>query len=194
MRPIIKFIFERKPFFIILLLFCFFILLGRLFEIQNYVNAESIKQILALNWYISLPLFIALCCLANLTNSPTTVILTAVVYVVGRSAAVPFIFVGSVTSCVFTFLTISFFTKNAAPEIKNSFAKKWLARLKTQPILAIFILRFLLQFSPILNYTLALSQVSFKDYFIGTFCGMILPSFFLSYVYEFLVKAGSFVF
>ncbi|MBY0451384.1 MAG: VTT domain-containing protein [Bdellovibrionaceae bacterium] len=193
MQRLFDFVLEKKRFFIVVGLLIVFMLAGHFLGIRQLIKPDFIKQILVLNWYISLPLFILLCCLANLTNTPTTIIMTVVVYVTGRNAAIPLIFIGSVASCVFTFFTISLITQNSQPEIKNLRMKKWLNKLEEQPILAIFILRSLFQFAPLLNYALAMSKVKFKDYFIGTFLGLIIPSVLLSFFYEFLVKAGDFL-
>ncbi len=193
MERVLSFVSEKKRFFLVLALLGLFMIAGYFFGIRRFINADLIKQVLLLNWYVSLPLFILLCCFANLTNSPTTVIMTILVYVTGRTPAIPLIFFGSVISCVFTFFTVSLVTKNSVTQIKNLRMKKWLDKLEAQPILAVFILRSLFQFSPILNYALALSKMKFKDYLVGTFLGMIIPSILLSFFYEFLVKAGDFL-
>ena len=107
MKRFLTFISEKKRFLLVLALLGLFMIIGHFFGIRRLINADLIKQILLFNWYISLPLFILLCCFANLTNSPTTIIMTLLVYVTGRTAAIPLIFLGSVTACVFTFFTVS---------------------------------------------------------------------------------------
>lgn len=166
------------------------LLILRSLELNRYIDIVFIREILTLHWYLSVPTLILLCSVANITNTPATIILTSVVMVLGKWDAVPLIYMASTCACLATFIFASTIAGDTLPEIKNQRIQKGLAQLETHPIRAILILRTLFQFMPLMNYALGMSKVRFRDYFIGTVVGMLLPSVALAYFYEWLLKMG----
>jgi uncharacterized membrane protein YdjX (TVP38/TMEM64 family) len=59
--------------------------------------------------------------------------------------------------------------------LESPFAQKILAKLDSNPIKTIILLRTFFQTAPALNYTLALSGINFQKYALGTLLGLPLP-------------------
>ena len=65
-------------------------------------------------------------------------------------------------------------------EINKPFLKKWIDRLEEQPLRSMIVIRMFLWAIPPVNYTLAMSGVTFRDYMIAAIIGMTPPFVFIS--------------
>ena len=63
----------------------------------------------------------------------------------------------------------------ALSEIKNKRIEKVLSRVETNPITTICWLRVFMLLSPVINYTLALTNIKTRQFFIGNAIAMIFP-------------------
>lgn len=182
--------FRNKRFLLTICAVVIGLLILRSLNLQRYVDVKFIREILTLHWYLSVPTLVLLCSIANITNTPATFILTSVVLVLGKWEAVPLIYLASTCACLATFAFASSFAGDTLPEVKSERMKKWIGQLENRPITALIVLRTFFQFMPLMNYALAMSKLRFRDYFIGTLVGMLLPSIALAYFYEWLLKVG----
>jgi uncharacterized membrane protein YdjX (TVP38/TMEM64 family) len=78
-------------------------------------------------------------------------------------------------SCAVTFLSVRLVGGNAVQQMRGKFAQKLLAQLHAHPIRNVIVLRTLFQTLAALNYTLALSGITFRQYMIATLLGLPLP-------------------
>jgi len=73
-----------------------------------------------------------------------------------------------------------------------SFNNKWADRifshLDERPILSVTLRRLLFQTLPVLNYALALANIRFRHYLVGTFLGLPIPIFLYCYFFEIIFK------
>ena len=97
---------------------------------------------------------------------------------------------GSVASIVAATISVgvSFFivrTIGGQPltQVTQPFAKKWLDRLEEQPVRSMIVIRLLLWAIPPVNYTLAMSGVSFRDYMLAAVIGMTPPFVLISVLF-----------
>jgi len=67
--------------------------------------------------------------------------------------------------------------------------KRALARVDRSPIRAIAIMRTFVSVSPPLNYALAMSNVRFRDYFLGSAAGLVIPVAFVVFLSEAVFRA-----
>jgi uncharacterized membrane protein YdjX (TVP38/TMEM64 family) len=74
-----------------------------------------------------------------------------------------------------TFGIIHLIGGDALRKLDNKIAIRLLAQLDAHPLKSIILLRMLFQTVPTLNYALALSGVSFRNYLLGTLLGLPLP-------------------
>jgi uncharacterized membrane protein YdjX (TVP38/TMEM64 family) len=68
-------------------------------------------------------------------------------------------------------------------EIQAPFVKKWLDRLEEQPLRSMIVIRLFLWAVPPVNYTLAMSGVTFRDYMIAAMIGMTPPFILISVLF-----------
>lgn len=162
-----------------LLLVALFLLgLYALFEalgIRAQFSLEALRQLILMHQVIGLLLFILLFALGNLIQIPGWIFLAAAVLALGRFYGGLATYLAGCFSCVFTFITIRYLGGNALRELDNRLAQRLLAGLDRHPLASIVTLRLLFQTVPALNYTLALSGVSFRHYLLGTLLGLPLP-------------------
>jgi uncharacterized membrane protein YdjX (TVP38/TMEM64 family) len=125
---------------------------------------------------------------------PWGVLLFAVVFVVGELLQVPgllFVAVGvisygrlmggglsfgvAVLSVCFSFAIVRGVGGKALGELETPWIKKVMSKLDERPVTTIALLRVVLIMSPQLNYALALTNVRFRDYLVGSVLGLIPP-------------------
>lgn len=68
-------------------------------------------------------------------------------------------------------------------EITQPFLKKWLDRLEEEPLRSMIVIRLFLWAVPPVNYTLAMSGVSFRDYMLAALIGMTPPFIVISVLF-----------
>ncbi len=68
-------------------------------------------------------------------------------------------------------------------EIKRPFLKKWFDRLEQQPLRSMIVIRLFLWAIPPVNYTLAMSGVTFRDYMVAAMIGMTPPFILISVLF-----------
>jgi uncharacterized membrane protein YdjX (TVP38/TMEM64 family) len=74
----------------------------------------------------------------------------------------------------------------ALTAIERPLIKRILARLDRRPILVVAILRVIFFSAPWLNYSLALTQLRFRDHLIGTAIGITIPVILSSVLFDWL--------
>jgi uncharacterized membrane protein YdjX (TVP38/TMEM64 family) len=163
--------------------------LFRLSGLQEHFSLAFVQQQFLHNKLSGMLIFIALFSLGNLVQIPGWIFLAAAVLALGRVWGGVATYLAAVVSCALTFWLIRLFGGDALRQLKSRWARRLLARLDARPISSIVLLRMLLQTVPALNYTLALSGVSFRSYLIGTALGLPLPIALYCIFFDYLVKA-----
>ena len=177
----------NKKLIILILSICTVIFLAKQFGLTNFATTQKLTLLLEGNLALSSLIFIALFCIANLLYIPGWIIISAPILVLPTHIAYPLILLAAIVACCSSFFLISFFGKGLLNELKNKYANKALKQLEARPIRTIFILRMLMQTNPALNYTLSMSRVKFKDYFLGTVLGLPIPVALYCLFYDFIV-------
>ena len=78
-------------------------------------------------------------------------------------------------SCAISFLVVRRIGGQALAEVQWSLIQRIMSRLDEHPIATVALLRLCFFLAPVINYILALSSVSFKDFIVGTIVGLVLP-------------------
>lgn len=163
--------------------------LFRLTGLQEHFSLAYVQQQFLHNKLSGMLIFIALFALGNLVQIPGWLFLAAAVLALGRVWGGVATYLAAVVSCAVTFWVIRLFGGDALRQLKGRWARRLLARLDARPVSSIVLLRMLLQTVPALNYTLALSGVSFRSYLIGTALGLPLPIALYCIFFAYLSKA-----
>ena len=72
--------------------------------------------------------------------------------------------------------------------LERPLLKRILNRLDERPIRTVFILRILLFLAPPLNYALAMTNVRFRDYLVGSALGLVLPLLIITLLFDWVLS------
>lgn len=104
---------------------------------------------------------------------PGMIFVAAGILVYGRLPGFFASFTASMVSISFCFLAVRLIGGRSLKKIEWPVVQKLLAGLNAHPIRTVALLRIFLWLAPPLNYTLALTDISFRDYAIGSFIGLL---------------------
>ena len=82
---------------------------------------------------------------------------------------------GALVSITVSFFVIRGIGGQSLAEIERPFIRRMLSRLDARPIRTVALLRCFLWVAPALNYALAMSRLRFREYFLGSALGLLLP-------------------
>ncbi|WP_457421260.1 TVP38/TMEM64 family protein [Roseateles sp. P5_E7] len=143
--------------------------------LRGQLSAQALREGFAQHRVWGFALFAALFALANLMHIPGGFFLAAAVLALGPLWGALATYVAACIGCTLTFVVVRSLGADALRGLDNRIARRLLARLDAHPARSVLLLRLLFQSMPALNYTLALSGVSLRDYVIGTLLGLPLP-------------------
>jgi uncharacterized membrane protein YdjX (TVP38/TMEM64 family) len=156
----------------------FLVLLLAIFELsglRSHFSLSFLRQTLAANPLSGLIVFILVFALGNLVQIPGWIFLAAAVLALGRTWGGLATYIAALLSCSATFFAIRLVGGDALRNLNGKLATRLLSQLDAHPVRNIVLLRMLFQTVPVLNYTLAMSGVRFRDYLVGTLLGLPLP-------------------
>jgi len=113
--------------------------------------------------------------LGELVHVPACVVYGACIMIYGKAVGFLVGWFAAITSVTFSFFVVRAVGGKSFSQIKSKRIRAVLAQLDKRPFTVVLMLRMVLFAAPLLNYALALSGVSFKDYFLGSAIGIIPP-------------------
>lgn len=169
----------------------FLVLLVVIFElsgIRGQFSLEFIQQTIQKHKFWGLVVFALLFSLGNLIQIPGWLFLAAAVLSLGKTTGGMVTYFAASVSCVITFLAVRYVGQDALLQLNHRLALRIMHKLHAQPIRSVALLRTLFQTMPAVNYTLALSGVSFRHYLTGTLLGLPLPILLYCLFFDSLAK------
>jgi uncharacterized membrane protein YdjX (TVP38/TMEM64 family) len=113
--------------------------------------------------------------LSELLHLPAMVFVVAGVLCWGRLKGWLLALAMAPLSCSLSFLVVRKIGGQVLAESQWGFMQKLIAKLDEYPVRTVVTLRFCFFLAPAINYVLALSSISFRDFFIGTAAGLAGP-------------------
>jgi uncharacterized membrane protein YdjX (TVP38/TMEM64 family) len=113
----------------------------------------------------------------NLLYVPGWVFLVGAVFALGKEWGGVATFIAGLCSSTLSFYVIRRLGGTALRSLNHRWADKIFAHLDERPIVSVTLLRLLFQTLPALTYALALADIRFRHYFLGTFLGLPVPIF-----------------
>lgn len=166
---------KNKRFLIIIVSLIFVFFIARYSGLYNFFNIQELQLLLKTHWLISSIIFILLFIASSFIQIPGWILLVTAVLSFGKIQGGILTYIAAIISCTVVFLSISYIGKGSIKKLKFKWTDRVLAQLERNPIRSVIILRFVFQTAPPLNYTLALSDLKFKNYLIGTAIGLPIP-------------------
>jgi len=114
-------------------------------------------------------------CLAELCHLPATVFIITGVLRWGHFIGFALALVIAPLSCALSFIVVRRIGGQALANVQWRFVQRMMTRLERKPVVTVVILRTFLFLSPSLNYALALSNLSFRNFIVGSTIGLVFP-------------------
>jgi uncharacterized membrane protein YdjX (TVP38/TMEM64 family) len=156
--------------------------------IRSALSPQSIKEIFFLNPLLSILIFCAIFSMGNLLYVPGWVFLVGAVFGLGKEWGGLVTYMAAISSCTLSFFIIKSIGGDALRSIDHKFADKIFNQLDHRPVFSITSLRMIFQTMPALNYALAMANVRFRHYIIGTLVGLPIPIFLYCLFFELVFK------
>lgn len=152
--------------------------------LRSNLSLDYLQQQILASKLTGLLAFVLLFALGNLIQVPGWIFLVAAVLTLGKLLGGVATYVAACLSCICTFTVIRYLGGDALRQVKGPLATRIFAWLDRRPVLSVALLRALFQTVPALNYALAMSGVSFRNYLLGTMIGLPLPIAAYSVLYD----------
>jgi uncharacterized membrane protein YdjX (TVP38/TMEM64 family) len=164
------------------------VLIAHLTGIRSQINLIYIKSLFDDQTFISTFGYILVFTIGNLIQVPGWLFLVAAVLTLGTVPGYLLTLSAAMVSTIVGFFLIRFIGKDSLEKVKFSWVKKIIKHTKESPIRNTVILRFIFQTAPPINYALALSGISFKNYLLGSIIGLPIPVFIYTFFIDELSK------
>jgi uncharacterized membrane protein YdjX (TVP38/TMEM64 family) len=165
----------RVRLILVVVIFVGFLLTAKFSGVFDDISAESIRAQVDRAGAWGFVSYVAIFSGGEFIHIPGMVFVAAGILAYGKGVGFVLAFVGSVASVCFSFVVVRLIGGRSLKELDKAWVKKLLAKLDERPIRTVAVLRLFLWLLPALNYTLALTNISFRDYLVGSAVGLILP-------------------
>jgi uncharacterized membrane protein YdjX (TVP38/TMEM64 family) len=152
-----------------------FFVVGRVTGLNASLSTERIRALTADAGLWGPIAFVLIFCVGELVHVPGVVFLAAAVVAYGRVGGGMLAFLGAVGAGSVSFIVVRTIGGTPLAAMRSSLARRIFSQLDGHPVRTIFLLRQLLWMAPPLNYALALSNVRFRSYLLGTALGLLAP-------------------
>jgi len=149
--------------------------LGKSSGLGAYFSADGLRSLTHAAGVWGPILFVLVFCVGELVHVPGVVFVAAAVLAYGRAGGGALAFAGAVVAVSVSFVIVRGIGGKPLAAIRWPLARRILSGLEERPVRTILVLRLLLWMAPQLNYALALSNVRFRSYVVGTALGLIAP-------------------
>ena len=169
----------------------FFAVLYLIVELTGFRSRLSPETVRALFWQYQawgIVLFCFAFSAGNLLYVPGWVFLVGAVFALGKEWGGVTTYAAAISSSVISYYLIRAVGGNALRSLENKWADRIFAHLDERPIMSVAALRLMFQTLPALNYALALADIRFSYYLLGTLLGLPIPIFLYCYFFEFVFK------
>lgn len=156
-------------------------LLAALFLVAHFtgvardLSVEKVKSHVEGAGALGFLLFLVVFAVGELAHVPGLIFVAAAILVYGRWWGGMAGFAGALCSLCVSFLIVRTVGGQPLSELGPGRLRRMLDPLETRPVRTVFVLRMVLWMAPPLNYTLAMTGVSFRDYVVGSALGLLLP-------------------
>lgn len=142
---------------------------------SDHVTIENLRARVADAGAWGVLLFVVVFVGGELIHVPGVVFVAAAVLSWGLLAGGLLSYLAAVLSVCFSFGMVRFLGGRPLAKIERPWVRKVMEKLDDHPISTVAILRVTLFMFPPLNYALALSNIEFRDYLVGSVLGLIPP-------------------
>lgn len=161
---------------------------GKATGLIDNLKAEEIRRMVSDAGPWGVLLYAAIFSAGELIHIPGMIFVAAGILAWGRLAGFFVALFGAVVSVSVSFWVVRGLGGRALVRIDRPFMRKMLGRLHARPVITILILRAIFWISPPLNYALAMTNVRFRDYLLGSALGLAVPVALAALVFDLLFQ------
>ena len=156
--------------------------------IRSSLAPQAIREIFMLNPLLSILIFCAIFSMGNLLYIPGWIFLVGAVFGLGKEWGGVVTYVAAIASCTLSYFIIKSVGGDALRSLDHKLAGKIFDQLDERPVFSITSLRMIFQTMPALNYALAMANIRFRHYILGTLAGLPIPIFIYCFFFELVFK------
>ncbi len=163
---------------------------GKLTGADRFLTREHVRAMIAGAGVPGALLFVLVFAAGELLHVPGMVFVAAGVLAYGRLWGGVLGFLGALFSVSMTFLVVRAVAGQAlaVPPEGRPLLQRMLGQLSGRPVRTVALLRAVFWMSPWLNYALALSQVRYRHYLLGSAVGLLVPLCGMALLFDWMVR------
>ena len=142
------------------------------FDWYQYITTENLRAFMSDAGWLGIVAYVAAFIVGNLAQVPSNVFLAAAVLSYGFFPGYPLALGSIILSVSVSFFFVRGVGGKALTAVERPWVRKALNRLDRYPVSTVVILRLAFAGSPWLNYLLAMSDIRFRDYLLGSAVGL----------------------
>ncbi len=151
------------------------IALSKLSGIDVLFNSDRMIAVLTEYGWMSYLLFFGILLLGTLMNIPGAVFIVMAVVAYGYGPGSILSFMGIMVCSLINFLFARFIGGGSLHDVENKRLMRYLNKIEQHPYKTLFIVRIFMLLSPLVNYSVAMTKVTTRQFIIGNFFASILP-------------------
>jgi len=151
------------------------VVLGRFTSLGEWFSIERIRETMQSAGALGFLIFVAVFAVGELLHIPGILFVVAAIGAYGRVTGGAAAYAGAVVSVCVSFFVVRGVGGQPLVGVTRPFFRKILDRLEEKPVRVVALLRLMLWMTPPLNYALAMSNVRFREYLIGSMIGLVIP-------------------
>ncbi|MFZ5571029.1 MAG: TVP38/TMEM64 family protein [Thermodesulfobacteriota bacterium] len=164
------------------------LILAHYLGIQEFFNLRTLRKTIADAGAWGYLLYILLFVIGEICHVFGLLFVAAGVYVYGRTTGFILAMVGGTVAICVSFQLMRLIGGRPFSDIEKPWIRRILSRLDQQPVRSIIFLRTFLLLHPSLNYAMALTNIRFRDYVIGSVLGLLAPIGLFVLFFDWLVE------
>ncbi len=162
---------------------------GRMTGLTALLSAAQIRAALRAAGAWGPLLFVAGFCAGELVHVPGMVFVGAAVVAYGRLGGGALSLVGAMASLSVSFAVVRAVGGRPLGAVRWAWVRRMLVHLESRPVRTVALLRLVLWMAPQLNYALALSNVRFRSYVLGSALGLAVPILAVALLFDRLLNS-----
>lgn len=174
---------------LLVVLFVATFVVAKVTGVTEQLSLEGIRGFMEGAGVVGFLLFLGVFAVGELAHVPGFVFVAAAILAYGRTYGGLAGYVGALLSVCVSFWVVRGVGGQPLAGIQRPFMKRILARLEQRPVRVVAILRLIFWMAPPLNYALAMSNVRFRDYLVGSAVGLVIPLILAATFIDWLIAA-----
>lgn len=143
--------------------------------VRAFFQPENLQSVTADAGVLGMFAFVGICTVGYLVRVPGVIFVLAAILGWGSLAGSVMSFVGLIVAVSVSFFAVRGIGGSPIADIDSDWVRQILGQLDDHPIRTVALLRLVFFANPIINLSLVLTDIRFRDYFVGSILGFILP-------------------